>query len=243
MTEPAIMFENVRAPMLGGDLWLELDLRIMAGEFVACVGPGRAGKSLMVELAAGLVAPESGRVLVLGKDWSEVADEDTKSVRLRVGVVLQQPGLLSNMTLFNNVLLPLRYHRGGMSDRHREQAVMGQLERLGLAALRDRFPAELNQGEARRGAIARAMMLAPEVLLLDDPVAGLDADMVLGLKGYVEEWRAHHPLTVLAVLRAWSPFVEAVDRVVVLREGRVQADGTRDGVRELVPAALKRYVE
>ena len=237
------MFEKVRAPMGGGDLWLELDLRITAGECVACVGPSRAGKSLMVELAAGLVAPQSGRVLVLGQDWSEVPDDDVRSVRPRVGVVLQQPGLLSNMTLFNNVLLPLRYHRGAMSDRQREQLVMGQLERLGLATLRDRFPAELNQGEARRGAIARAMMLEPAVLLLDDPVAGLDADMVLGLKDYLKEWQAHHPLTVLAASRAPSPFVDAVDRLVVLREGRVEADGVRDVVGELVPAALKRYVE
>ena len=243
MSEAAIIFENVRAPMGNGELCLEMDLRITSGEFVACVGPSRAGKSLMVELAAGLVAPQTGRVLVLGQDWSAVPDDDRRSVRLRVGVVLQQPGLLSNMTLFNNVLLPLRYHRGAMSDDQREQTVMGQLERLGLASLRDRFPAELNQGEARRGAIARALMLEPEVLLLDDPVAGLDADMVLGLKDYTEEWRAHHSLTVLAALRASSPFIEAVDRLVVLREGRVEAEGARDAIMEIIPSALSRYVK
>ena len=237
------MFDKVRAPMWGGDLSLEMDLRIMPGECVACIGPSRAGKSLMVELAAGLVAPESGRVLVLGQDWSEVPDEAPNSVRLKVGVVLQQPGLLSNMTLFNNVLLPLRYHRGAMPDRLREQTVMGQLERLGLASLRDRFPAELNQGEARRGAIARALILDPEVLLLDDPVAGLDADMVLGLKTYIDERRAQRPLTVLAALRTCSPFVDAADRLIVLREGRMVADGTREAVRAMVLPTLRQYVE
>ncbi|MGC3976374.1 MAG: ATP-binding cassette domain-containing protein [Nitrospira sp.] len=243
MSGEAIIFEKVRAPMLGGDLRLEMDLRISSGECVVCVGPSRAGKSLMVELAAGLVAPESGRVLVLGQDWKEVPDDDPRSVRLKVGVVLQQPGLLSNMTLFNNVLLPLRYHRGPMPDRHREQAVMGELERLGLASLRDRFPAELNQGEARRGAIARALILEPDVLLLDDPVAGLDADMVLGVKTYIDERRAQRPLTVLAALRSSSPFVEAADRFVVLRDGHVLADGTRAAVRGMVPPALRRYVD
>mgnify|MGYP000847511447 FL=1 len=243
MSEAAIIFDKVRASMLGGDLWLELDLKIMAGECVVCVGPSRAGKSLMVELAAGLIAPESGRVLVLGQGWSEVPDDAPGSVRLKVGVVLQQPGLLSNMTLFNNVLLPLRYHRSAMPDRHREQVVMGELERLGLASLRDRFPAELNQGEARRGAIARALILEPEVLLLDDPVAGLDADMVLGLKSSIDERRAQRPLTVLAALRTCSPFVDAADRLIVLRDGHVEADGTRDTVRDLAPEALRRYVE
>ncbi len=227
MSEAAISFEKVRAPMLGGDLCLEIDLRIAAGAWVVCVGPSRAGKSLMVELAAGLVTPESGRVFVLGQDWNEVPDEDPRSVRLKVGVVL----------------LPLRYHRGTMPDRQCEQAVMGSLERLGLGSLRDRFPAELNQGEARRGAIARALILEPDVLLLDDPVAGLDADMVLGLKTYLDERRAQRPLTVLAALRSGSPLVEAADRVVVLRDGQVAADGTRDGVRDMAPPALRRYVD
>ena len=98
---------------------------------MALVGPSRSGKSLVIELAAGLVLPESGRVTVLGQDWSTVQDGAVSPVRLRVGTVLQQPGLLSNMTLFNNVLLPLRYHRGLLPARQREQLVMVQLERLG----------------------------------------------------------------------------------------------------------------
>lgn len=243
MNEAAIIFEQVRAPMLGDVHVLDVDLRIASGEFVAWVGPSRSGKSLMVELAAGLVTPESGRVILLGQEWNDGSGGERNSLRLRVGTVLQQPGLLSNMTLFNNVLLPLRYHRGALSDRQREQAVMGQLERLELASMRNRFPAELNQGEARRGAIARALMLDPDILLLDDPVAGLDADMVLMLKRYIEERRARRSLTVVAALRSCSPFIHAADRLVVLREGRIEAAGTRELLLDTVPAALRRYVE
>ncbi len=242
MSEAAISFAQVRAPLAGSASVLELDIQIAAGQFVALVGPSRSGKSLAIELAAGLVPPESGTVRVLRLDWSTIADTAASPVRLRVGTVLQQPGLLSNMTLFNNVLLPLRYHRGTMPDRQREQVVMGQLERLGLVALRDRFPAELNQGEIRRGAIARALILEPEVLLLDDPVAGLDADMVLAVKQYVDGWRTQHPVTVVAALRSYSPFIDGVDRLVVLQDGRVVADGSPESVAKTVPPALSRYV-
>jgi ABC-type transporter Mla maintaining outer membrane lipid asymmetry ATPase subunit MlaF len=190
-----------------------------------------------------LVRPEAGRVVLLGHEWNDTQESEQTSVRLRVGTVLQQPGLLSNMTLFHNVLLPLRYHHGAMPERSREQAVMAQLERLGVASMRDRFPAELNQGEVRRAAIARALILDPEVLLLDDPVAGLDAEMVLALKACIEERRAHHPLTVVAALRAFSPLIEGADRLVVLQDGRMVADGARDTVACAVPEMLRKYVE
>jgi ABC-type transporter Mla maintaining outer membrane lipid asymmetry ATPase subunit MlaF len=120
---------------------------------------------------------------------------------------------------------------------------MAQLERLGLVPMRDRFPAELNQGEVRRAAIARALILDPDILLLDDPLAGLDADMVLALQGYIEEYRTRRSLTVVAALRASSPFLQAADRLVVLREGRVEADGIRAAVLDAIPVELKRYVE
>ena len=242
MKEVALILEKVRMPMLGGPHRLDVNLRIAAGEFVALVGPSRSGKSLIVELAAGLVSPEAGRVIVLGHEWTTDVSDEPGPVRLRLGTVLQQPGLLSNMTLFNNVGLPLRYHRALMSEGDRERAVMAQLERVRLAPMRDRFPAELNQGEVRRGAIARALMLAPEVLLLDDPVAGLDAEMVLSLRTCLEERRADQTLTVLAALRSFSPFIELADRLVLLRDGRVEADGSRAALAGTVAPTLREYM-
>ena len=242
MNEAALILEQIRLPMLGVSYQLEVDLRFRAGEFVALVGPSRSGKSVIIELAAGLVSPQEGRVILLGYEWKVGGNEEPSSIRLRLGTVLQQPGLLSNMTLFNNVALPLRYHDASMSERDRERVVMAQLEKLRLVPMRDRFPAELNQGEVRRGAIARALMLDPDVLLLDDPVAGLDAETVLTVTAYVEERRRARPLTVIAALRSYSPFIEEADRLVLLRDGRVEADGPPAALAETVVPTLKRYL-
>ncbi len=242
MSEAVLILERVRMPLLGASYLLDVDIQVHAGEFVALVGPSRSGKSLIVELAAGLVSPQVGRVILLGYEWTADVYEEPTAVRLRVGAVLQQPGLLSNMTLFNNVALPLRYHRTSMSERDRERAVLAQLEQLGLVSMRDRFPADLNQGEVRRGAIARALMLDPDVLMLDDPVAGLDVDMVLTLKTCVEERQKTRTLTVVAALRSYSPFIEGADRFVLLRDGRVEADGPRAALFETVAPSLRQYL-
>ena len=190
MSAEAVRLERVRAAMAGRSVSLALDLRVATGEWVVLIGPSGSGKSLILELAAGLVLPDEGRVSVLGREWSAPTDDHQTSLRLRIGAVLQPPGLLSNMTVFNNVALPLRYHRFALSDREREQIVATHLDHMALLPLRDRFPAELNPGEIRRAAIARAMVLDPDVLLLDDPVDGLDIDMVLRLRRYLEESRA-----------------------------------------------------
>ncbi len=237
-----LTFERVRMPLFGVPYQLEIDLQIHAGEFVALMGPSRAGKSVIVELAAGLVSPQAGRVILLGSEWTAGMDEEPSAIRLRLGTVLQQPGLLSNMTLFNNVALPLRYHHTSLSERDRERAVMTQLEQLHLATMRDRFPAELNEGEVRRGAIARAWMLDPEVVLLDDPVGGLDAETILTLKAYVEERRRTQAVTVVAALRSFSPFIEQADRFILVRDGRVEADGPRAALVNTVGPMLKGYL-
>ena len=243
MTEMALWFDRVAMVLTGSRFRLDLNVRIEAGTCVILVGPSRSGKSAAMELAAGVASPESGRVVMLGYDWAQLEEEARILLRSRVGVVLQQPGLLSNMTLFNNVALPLRYHRPSMAEGERERLVMSHLERLGVAESLDRFPADLNQGEVRRGAVARAMVLGPEVLVLDDPVAGLDAEAVLRLRTYVNQERAVRSLPVVAALRGYSPFMEEADRLLLLCDGLVEADGPQVKVASEVSDRFQSYVQ
>jgi ABC-type sulfate/molybdate transport systems ATPase subunit len=129
------------------------------------------------------------------------------------------------MTLFDNVALPLRYHGADLSVPEIERRVMGQLQPLGIGSLRHQFPSQLNPGEIRCGAIARALVLQPELLLLDDPVEGLDVDLVDRLGRHLLSLRERQPLSMLATLRAWSPLVEFADRILWIEEGRIGWDG------------------
>lgn len=218
-----------------------ISLAVDPKEFVVLLGPNRSGKSLVLELCAGLVTPQQGSVRVLGEEWVELSDHARMKLRTRIGTVLQLPGLLSNMTVFNNAALPLRYHRSTLSDRDIDRVVMGHLEALGLAQLRDRFPAQLNPGEIRCAAIARAMVLDQELLLLDDPLAGLDAGMVQRLGEHLASQRQRGPLTVLATMRSYSPFLDLADRVAVVREGQIVAIGPRSVIAQKGGAEMSAY--
>lgn len=158
-----------------------------------------------------------------------------------MGVVLQSPGLLSNMTVFNNVALPLRYHsRRDVEDI--EAMVMPLLTRLGLASIRDRFPSALVLGEAKGVALARALVMAPEVLLLEEPSAGLDAESSTSVTAVLQEERARRPLTVLATLSQPSRLQDVADRVIYMRNGKVVAAGRRADLLSSATGDLLAYL-
>lgn len=237
----AIELVGASVAMEPGARRADLTLSVETGEFMAVVGPNRAGKSLLIKLCAGLVAPETGTVRVLDRDLAGLTEEEFDALRLRLGVVLQQPGLLSNMTVFNNVALPLRYHRG-LAAPELESRVMEGLEALGVAAMRDRFPAELSQGEARCAAIARALVMNPDILLLDGPGEGLDVEMEAALARLLAEARRSRSLTILATLHDVSPLLEGADRVAFVRDGKVERAGPYAALLADADPGLRPYL-
>jgi ABC-type sulfate/molybdate transport systems ATPase subunit len=242
MTAAAFALDGVAVEMKGSRETFSMDLCIEAGEFLVATGPTRSGKSLLLELSAGLVPPQTGRVVVFGSDWTDLTVSARDAMRLRMGVVLQQSGLLSNMTVYNNVALPLRYHRASIDEAERHALVMARLEALGVADVHNQFPAQLTSGEARCAAIARATILDPDVLLLDDVVAGFDAGMISRLQVYLEAYRRRREVTILATFRLPSPLLEQADRVLLLRSGRIESVGQRETLLRAAGSSMKLYV-
>lgn len=239
----AIELTGVAVDMEGQDGRLsDLTLAVPTGEALALIGPNRAGKSLILKLCTGLVTPLDGTVQVLGQEMAALDEERLVAIRQRVGTMLQPPGLLSNMTVFNNVALPLRYHRG-LPDQDLAPLVMTHLEALGVAHLKDRFPAQLNEGEIRCAAIARALILDQELLLLDDPLEGLDARLIRRLADWLARQRASRSLTILATARQPSSLQAMADRLAFVQDGTVRAVGRYDEVLATAGDEIKAYVQ
>jgi ABC-type transporter Mla maintaining outer membrane lipid asymmetry ATPase subunit MlaF len=237
----AVELNDVQVGMDGEEWRVEVTLAIRPGEFVLLVGPGRSGKGLLLKLCAGLVVPEQGTVRVLDHDLATLDDEALSELRQRIGVVLQQPGLRSNMTLYTNVCLPLVYHQG-INEQDVRPRVMPVLEALGLAQLEKRFPAQLTAGEARCAALARALVMDQELLLLDEVMAGLDAEMVRRVDRVLTEYRRAHAVTILATLHNPSPLLEQADRIAFVRRGRLEAVGSYAELAKTPDEALRIYL-
>ncbi len=189
-----------RRVVLGG-----VDLDVRRGEIVAIVGPSGSGKSTLLAVLAGLMPLDAGRL--------EVADATSGH---RPGIVFQQPLLLPGATVAGNVALGLRYRRQRQPRRRREAAALALLERLGIADLADRLPAELSGGQAQRVAVARTMATEPSVLLLDEPFGALDPRTRRELQDWLLEVRDRLGLTVVLVTHDLDEALLLGDRIAVL---------------------------
>ena len=208
----------------------QLDLR--AGERLAVLGPNGAGKTTLLRLMAGLEAPTTGRVEV---DGEAIAGAEV-DLRRRIGYATQRPGLLST-SVIRNVELPLRWR--GLDGETRRAAALAALERLGVASLADRKALSLSGGEAQRVSLARALAIEPGLLLLDEPAAGLDAEVRRAFFDDLERALGDRATTVVHVSHRAGEALRLADRVAVLTGGRIrQLGGPTSVVRQPVDGTV-----
>jgi len=188
-----------------------VDWKVTPGEFWLVAGQQHSGKSDLILLAAGLMPPARGEHTLFGKDPQSFGEQDLTQ-RLRVGVVLEASQLFSHLTIAENVALPLRYHKN-LTEAGAADEVRSLLELMELAPLADITPANVPANWRRRAALARALILKPEMLLFDNPLAGLAARHVFWWTSFLDQlWHGHdffggRPITIAATsddLRPWQ---------------------------------------
>jgi phospholipid/cholesterol/gamma-HCH transport system ATP-binding protein len=234
--QPTVELDHVTAFVREGQSVDDVSLVVRHGELVALVGGDGSGKSLALLLAAGIESPLKGTVRLLGIDPALAPEQAYVDLRRRVGIVFDRPALLSNMSVFNNIALPLRYHTT-LLEPEIEVKVTAALRLWGIEHLRDWFPAELMLSDARFVALARALIGNPEVLFLDDMLLGLDAWGLARLRGFFESVRAKRAMTLVTTAGIPTKLFEILDRVLFFQNGRMVADTTpAEAVRMPDPA-------
>jgi len=215
-------------------------LTVPRGARVGIIGPAASGKSVLVKLIAGLVAPTSGRLVIDGADVTGMSEERLAPVRARIGMLFQNYALYDFLTVEGNVGFPL-VRRGEAADVV-AQRVRDRLRAVGLAGSEAKMPSQLSGGMKKRVGIARATIAAPELVLYDEPTAGLDP--VTTSKMY-DLLRADHDrsgATAIAVSSDVAALVTFVDTVVFVYQGRAHYQGPAKTVADAPDPVVRQFV-
>jgi phospholipid/cholesterol/gamma-HCH transport system ATP-binding protein len=232
MSEPVIDVKGLRTERGGQTIHRDLDMRVEAGEIIGLVGGSGSGKTTLLRVVVGLDAPAGGAVKLFGIDPLNAERRERLAMQRRFGTLFQAGALFSALSVFDNVALPLRELRG-LDKRLIRDLVMLKLHLVEIEPRHAaKMPAELSGGMVKRVALARALALDPELLVLDEPTAGLDPDRSRSFVKLVQSLSRERGLTVFMVTHDVETLSILATRVAVLAEGRIVADGPLDEIRQ-----------
>ncbi len=223
-----VRFEKV-CKAFGSKVVLEdLDLVVHRREALVIMGPSGTGKSVALRHVVGLMQPDSGRVIVDGHDMSTIKRKELASMRRRLGYLFQDGALINWLNVGDNIALPLRETRDDMDEDEIRARVTEKLEMVSLEGTWDKMPGELSGGMRKRVGLARALINDPEVILYDEPNAGLDPEISMSINSLIRDLQENLPITSVVITHLVSCVKTVADRVVLLDEGKVCLEGPPD---------------
>ena len=228
----SIQLQQVRKEFGPVSIIKGVDLDIKNGEFVVFVGPSGCGKSTLLRLISGLEDVSSGRIVIDGKDATNLGP-----AQRGLAMVFQSYALFPHLTVFENVAFGLKLK--GMRGVELEDKVRGGLKSVGLAEFAGRKPPELSGGQQQRVALARSMVMEPKVLLLDEPLSNLDARLRLEMRTELQRVQRETGVTMIFVTHDQVEALALADRIVVMKNGAIEQIGTPE---EIYNAPVSRFV-
>jgi phospholipid/cholesterol/gamma-HCH transport system ATP-binding protein len=227
-----------------------ISLEIQRGQTTALIGESGCGKTVLLKLIIALLTPTEGRVLFDGKELSHLSERELTKERLRFGFLFQGAALFDSLSVFDNVAFPLREHTR-KPEAETQAEVRRRLEEVGLSAnVEAKRPAELSGGMKKRVALARAVILNPELILYDEPTTGLDPVMSQVIDGLILQMHQRRRVTSIVVTHDLNTVRRVADRIVMLHpltrlgpeEGQLVFDGDRAALEQCTDERVRRFV-
>jgi phospholipid/cholesterol/gamma-HCH transport system ATP-binding protein len=218
-----------------------LDIKIEQGETVAVMGMSGAGKSTLLKCIAGLLSPSAGRLLLDGIDIAGMREAELNSIRRRIGMVFQYAALFDSLNVYENVSFGLRRHHSLPETKVRE-VVQEKLSMVGLPGTQSLMPSELSGGMQKRVGLARALAMEPDILLYDEPTAGLDPITSATIADLIIKTRDEVGATSIVVSHDLPTIKRISSKIAMLHRGRIIAMGTVEEMADSDNPAVRQFM-
>ncbi len=212
------------------DVLKNVNLDVFKGENVAVLGKSGSGKSVLIKIIVGLLRPDKGEVIVLGKEVDKLAGKELDDLRLRIGFSFQSSALYDSMSVYQNLAFPLTMNVKHLTKKQVDVAVAEALEAVGLANKSNEMPADLSGGQRKRIGIARTLILKPEIMLYDEPTSGLDPTTSAEINALINEVQERYNTSSVIITHDLTCAKNTCNRVAMLIEGAFLKVGTFEEV-------------
>ena len=220
-----------------------VNLDLYKGENLVVLGRSGTGKSVLIKIISGLLRPDEGLVNVLGRQVDKLTPKELDALRLKIGFSFQNSALYDSMTVKENLEFPLERHSKGMTREERDQLIDTVLEAVGLMQAKYQMPSELSGGQRKRIGIARTLILRPEIMLYDEPTAGLDPITCIEINNLINEVQRRFNTSSIIITHDLTCARAVGDRVVMLLDGQFQRQGTFEEVFSTDDARVKAFYD
>src|SRR5579872_6083983 len=238
-----ISLKNVRKSFGSLQVLRGVDLEVGEGQNVVVLGRSGSGKSVLIKIIAGLLHPDSGTVRVLGQEVDQLDLRSLRQLRTKIGFSFQGSALYDGMTVRANLEFPLVRNKRNLSSKEVDQAVKKVLEDVGLSQTIDQMPAELSGGQKKRIGIARTLILKPQIMLYDEPTAGLDPITCIEINDLINEVQQNYNTSSIIITHDLTCAKSTGDRIAMLLDGKFQRVGSFDEVFKTQDERVKPFFD
>ncbi|HEY6848551.1 MAG TPA: ABC transporter ATP-binding protein [Terracidiphilus sp.] len=239
---PAVAVENLHKSFGVQKVLNGVSLSVSRGETLAVLGRSGTGKSVLLRIIIGLVQPDGGSVRIHDEEIAARSMDEMGQVRKRMGFLFQHAALYDSLTVGENIAFPLGHHRRDMSASEQDDRIRKLLGEVGMESARNKMPSNISGGMQKRVGLARALALDPDILLLDEPTAGLDPISSGEIDELVLKLQREHQMATIVVTHDMHSAKTIANRLAILDKGSVVIQGTFDELQQSEIAFVKQFL-
>ncbi len=239
----SIVVKNLYKSFGNNHVLKNFTMHLKTGENLVVLGKSGSGKSVLIKCIIGLIKPDAGSINVLGKSIPDLNNNELDEIRVKIGFLFQSNALYDSMTVRENLEFPLRRHKINLTKKEVEDLVMEALTNVGLAHTVDMRPSELSGGMRKRIALARTLILKPDIILYDEPTTGLDPITAKEISNLMRELAKKYKTSSIIISHDMNCVKAVSDRIIMLIDGVCYSDGTYEQLKQSNDEKIKTFFE